>query len=298
MIDAAAARRFLTAHLGRPVEVELVGEGAWSRCFAFEDDGRELVARFGKHGDDFATDALAASLAPESVPVPEVIELGTAPGGFFAISTRARGVPLESLDADGWQRVLAHLFDVLAELRTVEPARPGWGAIANPPFTSWCDLLLAVEVDEPPRRTQGWRPRLAASPVGDAPFRRGHARLAELAAGLQVERRMVHADLINRNVLVEGGHITGVFDWGCSIYGDPLYDIAWLEFWKGWYPAMLDIDFAGEARARFADNDLEARLLACKLHIGLDHQAYNAHLGDIEALERIAAQTDALLSGP
>jgi hypothetical protein len=61
-IDEAGARRFLAGWCGHgPGAVELVGEGEWSRCFAFTRDGRELVVRFGRHVDDFAKDRMAAA---------------------------------------------------------------------------------------------------------------------------------------------------------------------------------------------------------------------------------------------
>lgn len=33
---------------------------------------------------------------------------------------------------------------------------------------------------------------------------------------------------MNRNVLVDHGRVAAVFDWGTSIVGDPLHDVAWL----------------------------------------------------------------------
>ena len=45
--DEAGA--FLAEHLGHSVIVDPLGEGMWSRAFAFRHDGRDLVARFGQH---------------------------------------------------------------------------------------------------------------------------------------------------------------------------------------------------------------------------------------------------------
>jgi hygromycin-B 4-O-kinase len=103
----------------------------------------------------------------------------------------------------------------------------------------------------------------------------------------------VHCDLVNRNVLVSQDSIAGVFDWGCSLYGDHLYDLAWLEFWAPWYP-KLSIHYLRlemERRWReggYAPEDKEVRLMACYLHIGLSHLAYNAHLGDLAAVSQTA----------
>ncbi len=72
-IGTSDARGFLEEHLDREVDaVELVGEGAWSRCFGFTDRGREFVIRFGKFVEDFEKDRRAASFSSAALPVPEV----------------------------------------------------------------------------------------------------------------------------------------------------------------------------------------------------------------------------------
>ena len=295
------ASDFLAEHLGHDVgPVELVGEGAWSRCFGFRDDGRELVIRFGKYLDDFERDRRASSFSTPELPVPEVTEIGSALDGYFAISSRAYGEPLESLSATAWVQTLPALFAVLDAIRGIDVSETsgygGWDARGDARVSSWREFLLSVEADDRSRRTYGWRQRLADSSVGDAPFRAGMARIAELADSCPDARFVVHADLINRNVLVEADRITAVFDWGCSFYGDFLYDIAWLEFWAPWYPAIAAIDIRSEARRHYASiglevDDLDTRLRCYLIHIGLDHQAYCAFTGRDEDLARVTERT-------
>lgn len=130
--------------------------------------------------------------------------------------------------------------------------------------------------------------------MGQAAFDWGFARLRQLVDNT-VPRSLIHADLLNRNVLVEGSAISGVFDWGCAAYGDHLYDLAWFVFWAPWHP-NLDIPLLREALERrwrevdYWPHQLAARLSTCALHIGLDHLAYNAFRGDWAALEATAAR--------
>jgi len=300
-ISSGDAREFLTAHLGRDVDdVDLVGEGAWSRCFGFVDDGLERVIRFGNFLDDFEKDRRAASFAAPALPVPEISEIGEALGGYFAISTRAYGEPLETLDQREWNAVLPHVFAALDVLREIDTSDTsgygGWDWRGEAQCASWRDFLLSVEADTPERRTYGWRQRLAESPVGDDPFATGMRRLFELADAFPVERSVVHADLINRNVLVDAGRITAVFDWGCSFYGDFLYDVAWLEFWAPWHPALAATDIRAEARRHYTAigldvPDFDARLRCCLIHIGLDHQAYCAYTGQRDELQAVTERT-------
>ncbi len=304
-ISTIDARGFLENHLGRGVEaVELAGEGAWSRCFGFSDRGRELVIRFGKFVEDFEKDRRAASFSSAALPVPEVTEIGQAFDGYFAISSRAHGEPLESLASVGWKDVLPSLLAALDAARSIDLSDTTgygfWDAYGNAPHASWRDFLLAVDTDTPARRTHGWRQRLIESPVGDETFRAGLSRLAELVDARSCERHLDHSDLINRNVLVSSSHITAVLDWGCSFYGDFLYDLAWLEFWAPWYPAMEATDIRTQLLTHYASigldvADFDSRLRSCMIHIGLDHQAYNAYTGNLDALTEVTERVLTLL---
>lgn len=288
-IDADAARQVLQQHLRRCVgDVEFVGAGEWSRCFGFTVDGRGLVARFGPHVDDFEKDRRAGLLAGPALPVPEVLFVGDAPGGHVAISTRGYGEPLETLPRSGWEAVLPSLFATLDAARSIDLSSNSgsgpWGADGVGSHPTWRDCLLAVGDDPPEGRTPGWRRRLGDSFVGDRTFRAGLARLEELVEACPDERHLVHADLLHGNVLVRGGRIDAVFDWGCSLYGDHLYDLAGLHFWSAWYPYLAAVDVRGAAVDHFESigldvTDLEARLLACELHIGLGGLAYSAYSG-------------------
>src|SRR5262249_22425343 len=136
-------------------------------------------------------------------------------------------------------------------------------------------------------------------------FDQAYARLQELTDALPNERHIVHGDLVNRNVLVQGPEITAVIDWGNALYGDWLYDAAWLIFWWPWFPRWQGTDITAELEAHWAHHGalpprLHARLRAYLLHIGLDAMAYNAYCGPRrhDDLARTARQVTALTSMP
>lgn len=307
-IGLDGARSLLEAHLGRSVgALELVGEGNWSRCFGFELGGRELVVRIGEQVDDFEKDRVAATFARPGLPAPAVLSVAPVGGGrYLAVSERGHGVALESLDQTGWRATLPSLFATLDALRSVDPA-PAitgagvWGPDGAGRHDTWRRSLLAVADDPPGRRTHGWRAALASSVVGDATFRAGLVRLAELADAAPTERHLVHADLLNRNVLVApDGSIASIFDWGCSMAGDHLYDLAGLVFWSAWYPDLAAVDVRTAAVAHLEQigldvPDLDARLLACQLHLALENLGHSAWLGLEHPLRWIESQLAALL---
>lgn len=304
-IDLHGAQSFLFERYdGRAANLELVGEGAWSRCYGFVVDGQELVVRFGRQLADFTKDQRASDFAGPGLPVPRCLDVGplTTTDGreFFAISQRCRGVFLEHLDEAGWSAALPSLFDGIDAMHDADlSATTGfgdWGSDANASFASWPEFLLDIAVDSPTRRIHGWRAALDTSPAGEAMFDAAFVRLRAVLADIQpFQRRLIHGDLINRNVLVAGNRISGVFDWGCSMYGDELYDIAWIWFWSPWYPALEPLDIVGRFRKHLARTgrtapQLDDRLHAIALHIGLAHLAYNAFMADWPAQGRLMAR--------
>ncbi len=234
-----------------------------------------------------------------------MLEIGRAFDGFFAIMSRAHGEPLESLTPKSWQAVLPSLFGALDAMRTVDLSGTTgygrWDCHGTASRRSWREFLLTVDNDSPTRRTAGWKKKLIEAPGGDTLFRAGYAILSELVDSDVSPRHLVHADLINRNVLVINGKLSAVFDWGCSFYGDFLYDIAWLELWSPWFPALEAVAICDRFRQHCEDSGVEianfdARMQACLIHIGLDHLAYNAHTGNMEELRAVAARMEPLLA--
>ncbi len=304
-VDVGQAQLFLTNHLTRePVDVALIGEGAWSRCFGFRLGAEALVIRFGKYVDDFQKDQSAYTYAVPGLPIPKVLEIGTAFDGYYAISTRAYGVPLESLGTSEWLAIIPAVVAALEAMRLTDLSATtgvgGWDMEGKAADTSWASHLLAVAEENPTLRTYGWRARLRASPEANATFSWGLGLLKQVVSD-SVPRSLIHGDLINRNVLVNAARITGVFDWGCSRFGDHLYDLAWFEFWAPWFP-KLDIPslrLAIEKRWQevgYVPQDKDSRLLSCYLHIGLDHLGYNAYLGDASALASTVERMRTLLA--
>jgi hygromycin-B 4-O-kinase len=286
----------------RARDLRNLGAGEWSRAYAFVLDGRQHVIRFGAHVEDFRKDAAMAGHSCAALPIPFVSEIGSAGEGYFAVSERVSGQLLDQIDCAAMGAVLPSLLATLDAIAAVDVAGgqgygiwAPWGSAAA---ASWPEALLAVSQET--ARVPGWRARLAASPTGAAPFDRAYARLGGLVSGLNVPRCLIHGDLLNRNVLVRGDQIAAVIDWGNAMYGDALYDAAWLIYWWPWYPQWACIDIAAELRSRWTTHggqpaNLDRRLTACLLHIGLDAMSYCAFRGRWDDLARNAAQLAALV---
>lgn len=283
-------RNFLAAGHA-PEQVARAGAGVWSTAFRFEQKGQRRVVKFGRHVEDFRKDERAAALYGRFVPVPRVLEIGEAfDGYFYAISEWVEGEAIDRLSEPQLRAALPSLLDTVGALRAASPPTETgfgwWPSQGRARHDSWREALLGIVEDPEDSRLAGWRVSLRANAEWTRIFDRAAAELAGLAdACPDGVRQVIHGDLTAGNVLIVDGRVSAVFDWGNSLVGDWLYEVAWLVFWSPWHPG-LDADLVlSETRRRCAEEgdeveNFEERMRCCQLHIALDSMAYLAFRRD------------------
>lgn len=95
------------------------------------------------------------------------------------------------------------------------------------------------------------------------------------------ERYLVHGGYGNDNVLAQGGKVTAVLDWIDAMYGNFVYDIAWIDFWA------RGIDFPELFRQVYTSHGMslaqyQERIACYKCYMGLDAMCFFAKTGDRE----------------
>jgi hygromycin-B 4-O-kinase len=151
-------------------------------------------------------------------------------------------------------------------------------------------------------RVSGWRTQLIASADLNELFAVGERALASLMEFCPEIRHVLHLDLLSRNVLVspDGSRLEVVFDWGWSVFGDFLYDVACITFWAPWYSALDSVNFR-EVIVRHYESiglevpNFEERLTCYELHIGLVHLAYCTFTGRSDDCGEIAKRLVSVL---
>ena len=304
MSDAALA--YLRQRFGSDTRITVMRPGEWSVVYSVRTVDADLVARFSAYDEDFEKDAYAARYRSTALPIPPIIEWGRAADRFVAIAERVSGEHLDGLNEWRMRRVLPSLFAGLDAMRAIDLTGAsgfgGWRADGSTTHPTWRAKLLSVATGPATRGAPGWRELLEPSPTGVGPFEEGFARICQLVEHCPEERHLIHDDLINRNVLVDGDRISAFLDWGSSLYGDFLYDIAKLVFYQPWFPAWRNIDFAAEARAHYdaiglAVPHFTERLTCYALRIDIADMAYSAWRERWSEVERKAARTLELMRG-
>ena len=284
-MDESGARNFLRSRFGATAQVTVMRPGEWSAAYAVRTADRDLVARFSAYDEDFEKDAYAARYASPDLPIPPIIEWGAVGDGFYAVARRMPGVHLDGLDETSMRRVLPSLLATLDAVRAVNvfagAGYGGWRADGSTWYPTWHDYLVGVAEGRATRGSPGWRELLRYSPTHTATFEEGFERIHELVELCPEDRHVVHEDLMNFNVLVDGDRVSAMLDWGSSIYGDFLYDFAKLVFYQPWRPQWRAIDFAAAARTHYetlgvAVPHFAERLRCYCLREGISGMAYSA----------------------
>lgn len=304
----AEIQEFLSSVHGGPVrDLETLAAGFWSSAFGYSFGDRALVVRLGSVKEGFEMDRAAMAFARPDLPIPDVLEVGDALGGAYAISARRHGRFLETVDPDDAPLAGTALERTLAALRAVPAERDapaawypsGVGAAES----TWRQWLADGLVDDPGRRVSGWRDKLASEPELDQLFDACQRKIGELLHVCPERRDLVHGDLLNRNVLIaeDSSRITAVFSWKCSVRGDFLYDVAWCTFWGAWHPGIAAMDlWTRTLNAPSLPHDAltgaALRHHCYELQIGATHLGWNAWTGNHDELQAVAAHTEHVLS--
>jgi len=174
------------------------------------------------------------------VPVPEILHAepnGVDGVGPFALLRFVQGITLQELkrtgDASAVAQAARSAGETLAELGEFEFDRAGWLQIGQQGLEVGGGLIEGEQTDQLPRfvdqclTSTHARDRLGLE--GADRVRKYVWSWAPRLSALPEERRLVHCDYGNRNIVVREGpagwHVAAVLDWEFAVAATPLIDI-------------------------------------------------------------------------
>lgn len=266
---------------GEISHVEFVAGGEGSQAFSFNRGDEGFIVRINRHSDEgFKKDQWAfLQYGSDIIPIPEIVQIGQMQNGYyFAISHKIHGALAKHVPQTDLEEVVPRMFVVLDAIHAIDISTTTgygkWDSDGNAHRTTWKDFLLEVNTYTIGTETQ---PSLfATSFLEKDVWDQLYGTLVDLIEYCPQERYLLHGDFGFDNLFVVDGHVAGVIDWEHSMYGDFLYDVAWLAFWSKGY----DFKAAYKAHAASKGQDipnLEERLLCYQLYIGLGSLSFYAY---------------------
>jgi hygromycin-B 4-O-kinase len=273
-------RRFARDHLGADAEdIQPLTGGFFSNAFAFSAAGNAYIIRLNAevHAvESFAKDDYAwRHFASPSLPIPRIVATGTRENTAWAISERMAGRTLNDCTPAVRRAVLPALLDTLDAIGQVDVSRSDgygdWDGTGRGRFASWIDFLASAIDNHPDGFYTNWHEYFETSFLERDLYGAVYRQMLQLAEQIPDQRALVHNDYQLENVLTDGQQITGVIDWANALYGDPLYDVAWLR-WQSANPGWWYDDGTAILDTRYGGLPGYAERIACyQCHIGLDH---------------------------
>lgn len=182
------------------------------------------------------------NFASPSIPVPRQVHRGHLGEVYFAITEKAPGQNLLQIPRPEYVELIDAQFELLDAIHQVSLGeRPGYGFFDGNGVALWPSWRAHLESvkDEGPAGDffENWHELFQTSFLEREVFDRLFSEMTQLISYCPDDRFLVHGNYGFGNLMAQDGRITAVLDWMNAMYGDFLYDIAWLAFWApkdGW----------------------------------------------------------------
>ncbi len=281
-VESGTLDTFFKEHNIPVQNLETIGDGEVSQAYLFESLGKQKVLRINAHSKDgFQRDQFAEQhFSSPEIPIPKIDEIGELPNGhFYAISDRAPGVILDKLTAEEFKATLPSLIRTMEAIHNTPPAGDGYGTMkldGSGKYTSWHESLDAQQAGDDDAILE------SIEMFEQTLYDKVRAKIKEYYRFCPNDiRQLVHMDYGFNNALAEDGQITGVIDWDNASYGDPLYDVAWLEFWAPAFNWSSGVDIGREMRQYYQTqgqlpDNYDERIDCYKMIIGANCMSFFA----------------------
>lgn len=278
----------LQDHFAQPVEqLAPVNQGLIARTFTFQVGGAGYIIRFHKDnmGAHFHKEAfIADNFAHPLVPQPEIVKIGRLDDLHYAITVKLPGTTLDKLPPEEYQRSLPSVIETLWAIHQANVSQqPGYGNFNDQGeglSTSWRSYLESIREEEPEWDFHGkWHHLFKDSFLERSVFFEIYRCMLRLIDFCPQEGWLVHGGYGYGNLLVHEGRVSGVIDWMDAKYGDFVYDIAWLDFWRHDPATLAQIELYYLTHGMPVPY-YRQRLACYKCYMGLDGLRFFAKVND------------------
>lgn len=233
----------------------------------------------GFEKDKYAYEKFSSS----KLPIPETVLLGNFNENLvFSITYRAKGKLTSTSSKQEVELALPNIIETLDAIHQIDISDSvGYGAFdssGNATLSTFREHLdkAVTEIPELLHKNAAC-PFLEADVVNS--LLEKYKKLLDYCPNV---RYLVHGDYGFNNLMIDGDKVTGVFDWEHGMYGDFLYDVAWLDFWGNRPDLNNGINYADVFLKHYQERGVEIenyheRVLLHKLNLGIKSLTFYAY---------------------
>ena len=224
-------------------QLEPVSIGHISQTYSFVAGEQSYIIRFNATSEFFEKDAYAYKhYASPDIPIPPIVTIGRRGEVAYAISEKIPGTMLNFMDDATYRQVIPSVLEVLDAIHHIDVSQQQHYGYINSSgvgnSNSWRQYLQSlslVDLENETNFSRYWQTLFQESMLEQSVFENVYQKMLSLLDYCPEERYLVHGDYGFDNVLASQGKITAVLDWASSLYGDFLYDAAYLHFFSYQY---------------------------------------------------------------
>ncbi len=241
-VTTAQALSLLNQHFRDPIlDLASVEGGQVARVFVFRVQDQDYIMRFNLDKmltSNFPKEAyLIRTLTGTSLPFAPLLYVGRLDNLHVAISRKMPGKMLQEHTPQEVQALLPQILELLAVAHSVDTsATRGYGVFDDQGCgmnTSWHASLLEVANEEDERDYFGkWHRLFDETFLERDLFESLYQRMQALLAFCPEERTLILRNFTTNNMLAQDGKITALLDLVDASYGDRVYDLVALDFWR------------------------------------------------------------------
>lgn len=278
--------------------------GLISETLSFQVDEKEYILRFAPHGIETGYKKeffIFQQFASYAIPIPPIIKCGWYENLYYAISEKLPGQGLNFISEEEYRQTIPSIIQTLSAIHQIDVQQwHGFGWIDENgigKLPSWKDFILSVIEEEPATGFYGkWHIMFQTTFLERDFFETVYSQMSQLLEKCPQERYLVHGGYGYNNVLARDGKVTAVVDWVDAMYGDFVYDIAWIAQW-----APYGIDYARLFHQYYTNNKVplpnyRERMNCYQLYMGLDGMRFFAKTKNQEAYQATRQKLQNLLS--
>jgi hygromycin-B 4-O-kinase len=294
-VEKSTVKRVVQEQIGRsPDSVEPVTSGMIAATFECIVGEKPFIVQFNEPimaRGVVKERLLMDRLQMAGVPMRKIIGEGIDNGLQYTISAKSPGQELNSLAPDEFKVALASVFKILSAIASVNVKdSDGYGWFdkdGRGAFRTWKEHLCQIRDEEPGMFYDRWHVLFETSFLERDKYEEYFGRMARLLDSFSTPRGLVHGGFGYDNVLVDRGEVTAVLDWGDARYGDPLFDLAYMDFWPSGFD-LVDMYKAYSESIGIKHDNYKNRILCYKYYIGLDSMRFFAKTNDKAAYNMVA----------
>ncbi len=262
-----------------------LGGGEFSQAFSFVFEKNKYVIKIRKTRKSFEKEKIAheiLTMKKTSIPIPKIHDIGLFQENqqkklYYCISDRVPGKILTEYRFSELKQIDPFLIRMLINIHKVDISDSinygQWKRYDKTYFQSWREYIL----DFVKNQKKYWNKMFSTGLFDKDLYKKITKEIENLIVYCSEKRYLIHGDYGFDNVLATPkGEITGIIDWELSMFGDFVYDIAWLDFWsfiQDGIHSKLYRRIYGKLYNEEINNYTE-RLNCYKLYIGLASLAF------------------------